>query len=132
MTTQAIFQPKMAWTEKVGLGGVRENRLVAGANDDTVVEAGATSLRVVGVSKYTQAANTETTVENKKELEVVYAAAANKGDRLISAANGEVTPVPVVAATVAAADVTNTRAIVGYCTKTIAAPGVGRAYIDVV
>ena len=130
MSTQELYSPMHRYTADVGVGGVRENRLVAGAANNTVVEAGAGSLAVVGVSKYTAPAPTpqqpisKTTVERGLALEVIYAAAAVYGDRLIPAANGEVTPIP------AAPTLAQVQSIVGWCTRTQAAPGLGRALIN--
>ncbi len=137
MSTQELYSPMERVTAAVGVGGVRQNRLVAAAADNSVVEAGATSQAVVGVSKYTEVAGAKTTVERGLELEVIYAAAANKGDALIPAAGGEVTPVPLTTSAGASptaaefiAAINQTRAIIGFCTRTQPAPGLGRAFID--
>lgn len=67
-----------------------------------------------------------TTVAVEGVVPVVYAVAAAKGDLLLAAAGGQVTPVPPVT-TPTAADVTNTRAIVGRCMQDggVAAGAVG-------
>ena len=60
------------------------------------------------------------TIGANGEYPVTYAAAANIGQKLLAAANGQVTPAGVGPA----AD-----QVVGYCTQTTAAGAVGRAYI---
>lgn len=120
MSTQAQYSPGHAVTRDAGVGGTRENRLVVGANDNTVVEAGAAATRVVGVAKYTVAAGVKVTVERGMILQVVYSAAANFGDKLVTTANGEVAP---------AGATPDARTPVGHCEQTIAAPGLGWAYI---
>ena len=64
------------------------------------------------------------------DVRVTYSAAANFGDLLVSAANGQVAPVAAVT-TPTAADVNSTRAIVGRCTEPlgVASSAVGRARI---
>lgn len=61
------------------------------------------------------------------EVPVTYAAAAAFGDRLIAAAGGQVTPMPVASAAPTTADVNNGRALVGVCTAPagVAAAAVG-------
>jgi hypothetical protein len=62
------------------------------------------------------------------ETRVTYAAAAAAGDLLVAAADGKVTPIAAPGGTYAAADITNTRAVVGRCTEPagVAAGAVGR------
>lgn len=60
---------------------------------------------------------------------VVFAAAVTEGQKLIAAASGQLTPVPVASATYAAAEINNTRAIVGEAFDSYGA-GAGLAYIS--
>lgn len=64
------------------------------------------------------------------DVRVTYNIAANFGDLLVSAANGQVSPVTAVS-TPTPGDVTNTRAIIGRCTEPlgVTAGAVGRARI---
>lgn len=104
--------------------------------------AAAGSLKVVGVAlaDAQPAGSAPTTVPNASwnqpevavafapcDIDVTYTLAANFGDNLITAAAGQVTPLAAVT-TPTAADVTNTRAIIGYCSEPggVLAGAVGR------
>lgn len=102
--------------------------------------APAASLKVVGVARWdvpaTRAAIGGPQVGQEHALQVVsgvialvtFAAAAVEGDILIAAAGGQVTPIPAVT-TPTAADVTNTRAIIGRAMAAVGAGAAGLAYI---
>lgn len=115
-------------------GPITGGQLVVGAvvgGVDTAEVAGASATNVLGVCLLdcdTQADISPTdafpaadrcTIGAHGEFQVTYAAAANVGDKLVAAANGQVTP----STTASAAEQ------VGYCTQTTAAGAVGNAYI---
>lgn len=120
-STRNVLRPASSFTIATS-GAVRKNRLVAGANDGTCVEAGAASARVIGVPKWDAASGEDVTVERNQVVKVYYAAAANFGTKLLGAANGEVTPVGAAAAG-------DGQQIVGVCWETIVAPGLASALV---
>lgn len=104
--------------------------------------AAATSLRVVGVARHdvpvARVSVGAPQVGEEHRLTVVsgvialvtFVAAAAEGDLLIAAAGGQVTPIPAVT-TPTAADVTNTRAIIGRAMAAVGAGAAGLAWIKV-
>lgn len=123
-------------------GQVVEGRTTgAGAGTDPgVAPAAAGSVKVVGVALNdavvtlvtdpvngvldTAPTGTRVLVSNHDEVPVTYAAAANLGDPLIAAANGQVTP---------AGATPDARTVIGKCTEPtgVAAGAVGLAWINV-
>lgn len=109
-------------------------------DDDAAYVAGANAVNVIGVAMndaqpYNSLVDTTTgqtpvmaypvadrvTVVNHCEVNVTYAAAATCGEKLVAAANGQVTPYTAGTSTF--------DEIVGYCLATTAAGAVGPAYI---
>lgn len=123
---------------------VTGGQLVVPTTGGKVGPAGAAAANVLGValndaqpagSAPTNPINTgwpspQVAVARDCDIRVTYATGANFGDLLVSAANGQVSPVAAVT-TPTAADVTNTRAIIGRCTEPagVTAGAVGRARI---
>lgn len=102
--------------------------------------AAAGSLRVCGVARWDVPATRASiqgpqvsdefplTVARRCVVAVTFTGAAVAGDRLIAGAAGAVTVIPAVT-TPTAADVTNTRGIVGEAFEDVAGAGVGLAFI---
>lgn len=104
--------------------------------------AGATSLLVAGVALHDIRATASSVQDNavvghEHALTVVaygivpvtFTASATRGQLLVATANGQVTPVPAIT-TPTAGDVTNTRAIIGFCAQDSVSTGaVGLAFI---
>lgn len=132
----------ISYTPNVAITG---GQLVERINGTRLVQpAGAASLKVCGVARkdalVTLLSPEQVKVGDELALPVsrfcvipvTFAAAANPGDKLIAAANGQVTPVAAVdntsAATVATG-VTNTRAIIGEAFNAVALGAVGLALV---
>lgn len=114
-----LYVPGDAYTSTASatiVGG----QLVEVSGTDTVGPAGANSLKVVGVAAFDAASGARVTIYLGKVIhEVTASGAITAGDLLVAAAAGKVSTLAVVT-TPTAADVTNTRAIVGVALNTAA------------
>lgn len=99
---------------------VTGGQLVEITGSGTVGPAGANSTKVIGIAAHDAAINARVTVHVGKHVhEATASGAIAAGDILVSAAAGQVSTLAAVT-TPTAADVTNTRAIVGVALTTAA------------
>lgn len=121
MTNTELFKEGVDVTGTVGSGGVTEGDICILTTGNVFVRAGANATNKKYVAKYTAAATATGVFMSGSVYAVNYAAAANAGTPLLTAAAGTVTPT--------AGAVADARLSAGHCWQDIAAPGVGFAYI---
>lgn len=92
-------------------------QLVAVSGVSTVAPAGANALNVVGVAAFDAAVGDQVTVFGGGVQELTTTGTVTAGDLVVAAANGTVSTLAAVT-TPTAADVTNTRAILGVALTT--------------
>lgn len=105
------FKPGQSWTATTS-ADVVGGKLLEVSGDGTVAHAGANSIAVVGVAAYDALSGTAVTVYSGGIAKLVSSGAITAGSKVVAGAAGVVTALAVVT-TPTAADVTNTRAIVG-------------------
>lgn len=112
------FKPGQAITLKAS-AAITGGQLVEVTGSGTVGPAGAASTKVVGVAGFDAATNDNVTVYSGGVQHVTASGAVTAGDVVIAAAAGQVSTLAAVT-TPTAADVTNTRAILGVALTTAA------------
>lgn len=110
-----IFE-RAPWTSTASVA-VTAGTLLEVSATGTVGPAGANSTKVVGVAAFDAAANALVTIHRHGVQEIVNSGGVTAGDILVAAAAGQVSTLAAVT-TPTAADVTNTRAIVGIALTT--------------
>lgn len=110
------YKPGQTWTAKTS-ADVAAGQLLAVSGDGTVAVAGANSIAVVGVAAFDAKSGDLVTVASPKQAVLTSSGAISAGDQVVPAANGAVSKLAAVT-TPTAADVTNTRAIVGVALTT--------------
>lgn len=111
-----IYKPGQALTLKAS-ASVTAGQVVAVSGSGTVAPAGANSAAVVGVAAFDALNNDNVTIYAGGVQSVIAAGAVTAGDIIVSAADGKVAKLADVT-TPTAADVTNTRAILGVALTT--------------
>lgn len=112
------FKPGDTWTATTS-GAVTGGKLLAVSGDGTVAHAGANSVAVVGVAGFDAASGAAVTVYSPEIAVLVSSGTITAGDQVVPGAAGVVTSLAAVT-TPTAADVTNSRAIVGVALTTAA------------
>jgi hypothetical protein len=102
-------------------------QLLAVSGSGTVAPTAGATAAWVGAAAFDAASGARVSIHKGGVQRLTAAGAIAAGDQLVAAANGTVATVPAVAATIGAADITNTRQIVGIA-LTAAADG---AAVDV-
>lgn len=113
-----IYKPGQALTLKAS-AAITGRQVVAVSGSGTVAPAGANSTAVVGVAAFDAATNDNVTIFAGGVQAVTASGAITAGDLVVSAAGGQVSTLAAVT-TPTAADVTNTRAIIGTALTTAA------------
>lgn len=116
------FKPGQSWTATTS-ASVTGGKLLAVSGDGTVAHAGANSVAVVGVAAFDAASGDKVTIYSPKVATLVSSGTITAGDQVVAGAAGVVTSLAAVT-TPTAADVTNTRAIVGVALTTAASNSV--------
>jgi len=111
-----IYRPGQALTLKAS-AAVTGGQVVEVSGVNTVQESGAASLAVVGVAAFDAALNGDVTIYAGGVQSVLADGAVTAGDTIVSGAAGTVAKLADVT-TPTAADVTNTRAILGVALTT--------------
>jgi len=118
---------------RTAAAAITAGRLVEVVATGTVQMAGAVSIKVCGVAlEGTDFVGTadKIAVASGGVFLLKAAGAVTAGDKLIAGAAGTVTTLPVVAGAWAAADLTNTRAIIGIALDSIADTALGRVLLQ--
>lgn len=113
-----LLSPGAALTRSAS-AAVTGGQLVAVSGSGTVAPAGANASNWVGVAAFDAAVNDNVTVYAGGVQRITASGAVTAGDLLVAAAAGQVSTLAAVT-TPTAADVTNTRAIVGIALTTAA------------
>lgn len=111
-----IYKPGQALTLKAS-GTITAGQVVAVSGVNTVAAAGANSGAVVGVAAFNAVANDNVTIYAGGVQSVLASGTVTAGDIVVSGAAGTVATLAAVT-TPTAADVTNTRAILGVALTT--------------
>lgn len=112
------FLPGQTWTATTS-ANVTAGQLLIASGDGTVGPSTANSIATVGVAMFDAASGGLVTVASPKQAVLTASGAISAGDQVVPAANGAVSKLAAVT-TPTAADVTNTRAIVGVALTTAA------------
>ena len=113
-----IYKPGQALTLKAS-AAIVGRQVVSVSGSGTVAPAGAASTAVVGVAAFDAAINDNVTIFAGGVQAVTASGAITAGDLVVSAAGGQVSTLAAVT-TPTAADVTNTRAVIGTALTTAA------------
>lgn len=128
------YAPGTALTREAS-AAITAGQLLTITGDNTVAPTTGDAQLVVGVASRDAAIGELLTVQRGGVHVLTAAAAVAAGDYLMSAAGGQVRPVPATAATGAATtqtqtDINNTRAIVGYALEPIALGAAGECHLN--
>lgn len=123
-----VYKPGQALTLKAS-AAVTGGQVVAVSGDGTVGPAGAKSAAVVGVAAFDAAQNDNVTIYSGGVQSVKASGAVTAGDLVVSGAAGTVAKLAAVT-TPTAADVTDTRAILGVALSTAADAALVRVQFD--
>jgi len=103
-------------------GAVVGGNMLAVSGDGTVNVAGANAVNWVGVAAFDAASGARVTIHRSGVQLLVASGSITAGDQVVCAASGKVSTLAAVT-TPTAADVTNTRAIVGIALNTVSDGG---------